>query len=60
MGYEPRREKHPLGEQWNILTDDIKESTNLVIFKKKCKDMTLEKYRCNSIDDASQVTVNGD
>jgi len=40
-------------KQWNILTDDIKESKDLVIFKKKFKDMTLEKYRCNSIDDVS-------
>jgi len=39
--------------QWNILTDDIKESKNLVIFKKTFKDMTLEKYRRNSIDEAS-------
>jgi len=29
-------------KQWNILTDDIKESTNLVIFNKKLKDMTGE------------------
>jgi len=40
-------------KQWNILTDDIKESKNLVIFKKFFKDMTLEKYRRNSIDEAS-------
>jgi len=40
-------------KQWNILTDDIKESKNLVIFKKKFKDMTLEKYRRISIDHAS-------
>jgi len=37
----------------NSLTDDIKESTNLVIFKKKFKDMTLEKNRSISIDEAS-------
>jgi len=37
----------------HMIYDDIKESKNLVIFKKKFKDMTLEKYRCNSIDDAS-------
>jgi len=29
-------------KQWNTLTDDIKESTNLGIFKKECKDMTGE------------------
>jgi len=36
----------------NHLTDDIKESKNLVIFKNFFKDMTLEKYRRNSIDEA--------
>jgi len=40
-------------KQWNVLTDDIKERTNLVIFKQKFKDMTLEKSRRNSIDEAS-------
>jgi len=40
-------------KQWNSLTGDFKESKNLVIFKKKFKDMTLEKYRRISIDEAS-------
>jgi len=40
-------------KQWNILTEDIKESKNLVIFKKNIKFMTLEKYRRISIDEAS-------
>jgi len=39
-------------KQWNILTDDIKEIKNVLLFKNIFKDMTLEKYRRNSIDQA--------